>query len=418
VRDPPSATLVNSVVLGWLGTPCCGGVNMAVTQSRDEAMALVSQLVASSQLIRAVASGRRGGVPQWRKIVLRPVLLRDDLMLQVVRYTETQAFTTNYGPERAQVIDELLSEPFGHWLVETAEENINIRMTKRGVSLHRSPREQAEVPDLAHDRVKARLIEDTHELWLVLGIADTAGRIKPSRRDKHRQVEEFLRHLMSTLDDAQRGSQLRKPTVTDPWRVLDLGCGNGYLTLAAAVALSQRWPVEILGIDQREQARIHNTAAAKQLSLAATFVQGDIGGQLPPKFGKPDVILGLHICDTATDDALAVGIKTSTPVILAAPCCHHDVAAQLKRLPGSSALTRDGIVRERFADTLTDALRACLLRSVGYRVDVVEFVASQHTPRNTLIRAVYAGKSDALARQEYEALTTEWQVVPKLQLLL
>ena len=107
------------------------------------------------------------------------------------------------------------------------------------------------------------------------------------------------------------------------------------------------------------------------------------------------MVLALHACDTATDDALARAIEWGTPLILAAPCCHHDIAAQLRKAPTPAPyalLTRHGILRERFADTLTDGLRASLLRLQGYRVDVMQFVGSEHTPRNTLLRAVRTGR--------------------------
>jgi hypothetical protein len=134
------------------------------------------------------------------------------------------------------------------------------------------------------------------------------------------------------------------------------------------------------------------------------------------------VVLALHACDTATDDALAQAVGWVAGLVLAAPCCHHDVAAQLRRHDAPapySFLVRDGILRERFADTLTDALRAASLRAEGYRVDVVEFVESRHTPRNTLLRAVRTGAGPAAgARRELEELTASWQVRPRLQELL
>jgi hypothetical protein len=134
-------------------------------------------------------------------------------------------------------------------------------------------------------------------------------------------------------------------------------------------------------------------------------------------------VLALHACDTATDDALARAIGWQAPVVLAAPCCHHDVAAQLRRSPTPSpysALTRHGILRERFADTLTDALRASLVRQQGYRVDVVEFVGSEHTPRNTMLRAVRTGspvKGGSVVK-EYDELVATWQLRPRLGELL
>ena len=125
---------------------------------------------------------------------------------------------------------------------------------------------------------------------------------------------------------------------------------------------------------------------------------------------------------TATDDALARAVEWQSPLVLAAPCCHHDIAAQLRDGPAPapySLLTRDGILRERFADTLTDAVRALLLRLAGYRVDVVEFVDSRHTPRNTLLRAVRTGRpADDRAQREYDDLVGAWRIRPRLAALL
>jgi hypothetical protein len=136
----------------------------------------------------------------------------------------------------------------------------------------------------------------------------------------------------------------------------------------------------------------------------------------------PDVVLALHACDTATDDALARAVGWGADLVLAAPCCHHDISAQLRGTTppvGHEPLVRDGILRERLADTLTDALRAAILRLRGYRVDVAEFVDSAHTPRNTLLRAVRTGaEPPPERREEYDALVSAWQLRPHLAGLL
>lgn len=136
----------------------------------------------------------------------------------------------------------------------------------------------------------------------------------------------------------------------------------------------------------------------------------------------PDLVLALHACDTATDEALARAVGWRARWVLAAPCCHHDLAAQLRTSPAPGPydpLVRQGILRERFADVLTDALRAALLRLHGYRVEVVEFVDSQHTPRNLLLRARHTGAEPTdQQRDEYRALIGDWQLTPRLQTLL
>ncbi|MFC7503125.1 class I SAM-dependent methyltransferase, partial [Nocardioides sp. GCM10030258] len=196
-----------------------------------------------------------------------------------------------------------------------------------------------------------------------------------------------------------------------------------YLTFAAHRMLSGRsgLPVRLTGVDVKEQSRDHNASVAARLGIDAEFVAGTIGDV--ELMTPPDVVLALHACDNATDDALARAVAWQAPLVLAAPCCHHDIAAQLRRTPAPapySALVRDGILRERFADTLTDALRSLLLRQHGYRVDVMEFVDSQHTPRNTLLRAIRTGdaKSKGSAVEEYDDLVATWAIQPRLGELL
>ncbi len=272
--------------------------------------------------------------------------------------------------------------------------------------------------------MKARLLPEDDPLLAAIGFTDAQGRLKPSRQAKYRQVEEFLRDLAPVVDDAIASGAVEQPTPERPLRVVDLGCGNAYLTFAAHRYLAhvRDLPVRTTGVDVKAQSREHNEALASSLGLAEEmrFVQADIGTVELDE--RPDVVLALHACDTATDDALARAVTWDAPVVLAAPCCHHDVAAQLRAAPTPapySMLTRSGILRERFADTLTDALRAGVLRMVGYRVDVIDFVDSQHTPRNTLLRAVRTGASgSAQLRGEFDDLTSTWGVRPKLAELL
>jgi hypothetical protein len=138
--------------------------------------------------------------------------------------------------------------------------------------------------------------------------------------------------------------------------------------------------------------------------------------------GWVDVVLALHACDTATDDALAQAVRWEAPLVLAAPCCHHDLQRQLKNATTPEpygVLMRHPILRERFGDALTDAFRAALLRRVGYRADVIQFVDAEYTPRNTMIRAVRrAGAPDSAAHDEYDELVRAWGVTPYLQTLL
>ena len=326
-------------------------------------------------------------------------------------------------------MDALLEEPFGNWHVDTTTQSHQVRVTKKGVALLHSAARDAEVEadrqqNWDHDRDKGRLLPEDDPVFVALGLSDHEGRMKPSRQAKYRQVEEFLRILDASVSDAIDKGHLRRPTEDEPLRMADLGCGNGYLTFAAQRFLThvRGLPVVVTGVDVRQQSADHNTAVATGLGMAADFVVGGIADVvLEP---APEVVLALHACDTATDDALSRAVAWEAPLVLAAPCCHHDIAAQLRKTPAPAPyamLTRHGILRERFADTLTDAVRASLLRIEGYRVDVMQFVESKHTPRNTLVRAVRTGgpvSGGDDVRREYDDLVETWAIRPRLAELL
>jgi SAM-dependent methyltransferase len=385
---------------------------------------LRSEILDDEHLVRALASGRRRGQaePRWRRVELRYVDLKAGRQLQLTAYDDSQAHVSNHAGA-GEVLDDLLAEPFANWHVETTTHTHQLRVTKKGQALlHSAERTEQVAPQRSHDHAKERLLPEDHPALIALGISDQQGRVKPSRQGKYRQVEEFLRALSVAMDDAQGSGKLRTPTEDDPLRVVDLGCGNAYLTFAAHAWLHARLPVRLVGVDVKEQSRRHNTEVAERLGVAdeLSFVAAGIRDVVLEE--RPDVVLALHACDTATDDALLRAVDWEADLVLAAPCCHHDISVQLRQNAtpaGYTSLTRDGILRERWADTLTDALRAAILRLVGYRVDVVEFVDSAHTPRNTLLRAVRTGSSPREQdRAEYDSLVSTWHLHPQLAELL
>jgi SAM-dependent methyltransferase len=381
-----------------------------VPEDLDAALAgLRPLLLDETGLVRAVAAGRRrGATPPWRRVEVRPTDLKTGRHLQVVTYDERAATTTNhpYGEAAATAVDALLAEPYGNWHVQTTDQTVQLRVTKKGAAqVHRAT--AAAEQRTEHDRARRHLIDPGDPLFTVLG----AGAAK------RRQVDAFLRALQRAVDEVEL------PTGR-PLRVVDLGCGNAYLSFAAYRFLSARRDVELTGVDLRQQSRERNTELAADLGWSSSvhFVEGAIiDAPVPPPV---DVVLALHACDTATDEALAQAMRWEAPVVLASPCCHHDLQRQMAAA-GSPApyslVTRHGILRERLGDVLTDAFRAALLRMAGYRVDVVQFVSAEYTPRNTLLRAVRGGGDPAAARaarEEYDAMVAQWRVTPHLQTLL
>jgi SAM-dependent methyltransferase len=374
-------------------------------QPLDSALAEVRDLLLDPALTRAVAAGkRRGHTPSVNRAEFRPVALKGGTRLQIVTDDGARPYTRNLapGPEAAAAIDALLAEPFGNWHVETAAATVQVRVTKKGdAQVHRGAAAEPATTQ-GHDRAKQWLLDPGDPLFAVVG--GTAA--------KRRQVDAFLRALAATLPEQ----------LPERLRVVDLGCGNAYLTFAAYRFLADRGvAVQVVGVDVREDQRVRNSAVAEQLGCAGavTFVAGTIAGA---EVEAPDLVLALHACDTATDQALARAVRWNARWVLAAPCCHHDIAAQLKGRPAPQPygeITRHAILRERFADVLTDSLRSALLRLHGYRVDVVEFVDSAHTPRNLLLRARLTGTAPTdEQRAEYDALTAQWGVTPALATLL
>ncbi|MCZ3389100.1 MAG: SAM-dependent methyltransferase [Actinomycetia bacterium] len=379
-------------------------------------------LLDANRLVRATAGGAlRGQRPRWRRLELRPVELKSGQHLQVVAYDERQSFTSNYlwGADAEHAVDELLSEPFGHWNVASTDGELGFRVSKsERVLVTRSSAGHAR--DVSHDRVKNRLVDPAAPFLRELGVSDPSGVVKKSRADKYHQVEEFVRLLDAAVREARSAGRLRRERL----RVVDLGCGNAYLTFAAYqhLTVGLGLSVEVIGVDVKDQARRHNIEVAGKLgwSTDVHFVEGAIENA---DVATPvDVTLALHACDTATDDALARGVRWGSELILAAPCCHHDIQRQLRTSsppPPYGLVTRHGLLQEHWGDLLTDALRVHLLRRGGYRTDLVEFVDSQHTPRNVLLRAHLTG-SPATSEQEveYQALVLAWELRPRLEALL
>jgi len=384
--------------------------------------AIHAALLDRSGLVRAVASGRRRGLdqPPYQRLELRYVDLKGQRHLQLTEFDERQAHTRNFvGSEIVEAVDKLLALPYGSWHVETTTETMRLRYTKKGKELlHRQADSRQQTTE--HDRVKQRVLDPAAPFLIELGISDHQGRVKPSRQAKYKQIEEFCKLLAPALEEAISAGRI---ATGRPLQVVDLGCGNAYLTLAAHHLLTAAGhDVRTTGVDHNPTARKRNTRVVTALGWQDQLRFVDATIQAAELDVRPDVVLALHACDTATDDALARAVQWEAPLVLAAPCCHHDIQKQLKSVTPPapySLMTRYGIVRERFADVLTDSLRAAVLRQVGYRVEVVQFVDSQHTPRNLLLRAARTNAAvTPELESDYAALIAEWQVRPRLAELL
>ena len=373
----------------------------------------------TKSLVRVVLSGRRRNMQTaHERIDMRPVLIKDSIAIQVSHSDGRQMTSKNYGAGQAP-FNELLRSGYANILLEQTHQSISVRITKKGEALvHRESTEREQ--ELSHDRTKSRLLDPSDPYLIAIGISDNQGNLKASKSDKYKQVEEFLRLLTPTLTSAIKAGHIAEPSDAKPLTIVDLGCGHAYLTFATHQYLrSQGMAVKVIGIDVRTAARDRNNEIAKQLGISSSieFRAEEIADTT---LASADIAIALHACDTATDDAIAWAINSDAKLALIAPCCHHDIQAQMHEAPEPwSIITRNGIMKERLGDLLTDGLRMQIMKLLGYRVEAIEFIGGEHTPRNLMIRAVKTGAgADASEKQKYDEMLALWKVKPALASLI
>ena len=340
----------------------------------------------------------RGSDATLRNIIVRPVALRSGDRLSFVYRHATRDVTRNLPPEEGLArVAELLATDFAGAHLFSTEAEIELQPA-RGRSparvIRRPPRHDAPAP-ATHDHARVRPIDPAGAAWLrTLGVVNAIGRPRDGMSGKLRQIEKFAEILLHHVAEIP-------PRGDRSLAVVDMGCGKGYLTFAAFEVLhSAGWtPLRVTGVERRaDLVDTCNRAAAEHGLDGLTFAQGDVAST---PLDHADVLVALHACDTATDDALAKGITAGASLILASPCCHKEVRRGL-RPPGIlDPALRHGILLDRHAELVTDALRASLLEWAGYDVKVFEFVSTEHTAKNLMIAAVRRpgpARTDAAAR--------------------
>jgi len=361
-------------------------------------------IIEQESFVRSVLSGRRRNMQtEYERIDIRPVQLKDGLKLQLVMSEEKQDTTKNIEPKKESVID-LISNGYANILVEFTTGSYSLRITKKGEALVHEAKGVFE-RSLSHDKTKERLLDSSDPFLIEVGISNHKGSVKPSMQDKYRQVEEFLRILEPVL-----------PENKEKLSIVDLGCGHAYLTFATHQYLHKSGiDAKVIGIDVRETSRDRNTSIAEKLGITNSieFRAEEIS---ETAIETADIAIALHACDTATDDAIAWGVQHGVPLLLIAPCCHHDLQVQMQDIPEPwPMITRHGIMRERLGDLLTDSFRTQILKLLGYRVDAIEFIGGEHTPRNLMIRATKTGaKPEAIEIARYKEMLAQWNVNPAL----
>ena len=336
------------------------------------------------------------------KIKIRPVMVKGSLLFQKTTYEGTQVFHDNLKREETiGQTEELLVRGFRQCEIEHRQCRAVILVSKKGkITIKRKRTENVGAESeadrkiqLSHNRVKKYILEEGVPVpFLIdLGVQTADGRIARSRYDKFRQINRFLEFIEDILPTLSKERTVR---------IIDFGCGKSYLTFAMYYYLHELrgYDVEITGLDLKTDVIVNcNRLSEKYGYEKLRFVKGDIAEY--GEQGLVDMVVTLHACDTATDYALHKAVKWNAKVILSVPCCQHEVNGQIYSAE-LSPLLRYGIVKERMAALVTDAVRANLLDAAGYETSILEFIDMEHTPKNLLIRAVKRNDVDERRQQE------------------
>ena len=377
-----------------------------------------ARILARDSLIRAQFSGgQKGSSLPWLKVTVRPVELKGQVHLQFSYFDEKKDITKNYLDEAAAKVDELLALPFRNIFVESSAGNVQVNISKKGRAVVHESKPANAITDLSHDRQKNKILtaENAAPFLQAIGIMTDDGRIKADMQRKFKQINEFLRLVDETGSFQAWGGA--------PLNVVDFGCGSGHLTFAMYFYLREILGLDahVTGVDIKQE--LMDQLQAKSEALQWNGLNFQTGYISEYESDVPaDVVIALHACDTATDDALKQGIEWGSRLIVCAPCCQHELQSQMARadLPGQlSSILQHGIFFERMGDILTDSFRANILRCMGYRTDVTEFVPIEHTGRNLMIRSVKTSSvGETRWVEEYRNLKSFWRVTPYLERLL
>lgn len=380
-----------------------------------EELKILLQEILNKDLQQIILSNSRHP-EQVQKAKIRPVLIRGELVFQETAYRGTQVFHENFTAE--QMTDRIclaLAEQFRQGEFTAKSLQATALVSKKGkltlkVKNNTSP-EQEDLQALSHNRTKHYILEEGKPVdFLVgLGVQTPDGRVTKARFDKFRQINRYLEFIEDVIDELPTDRTIR---------IIDFGCGKSYLTFAMYYYLHelQHRDIQVTGLDLKTDVIKHCNELAEKLGYdRLKFERGDISTYEGTDVA--DMVVTLHACDLATDYALDKAVKWGARVILAVPCCQHELNRQITCDPLKPVL-KYGIIKERIAALLTDALRANLLEQQGYETQILEFINMEHTPKNLLIRAVKKGSMRPKHSTDIRTVEELLHVAPTLDKLL
>lgn len=347
-------------------------------------MSALEGSVAAGDFVKLTLARYRGEVADLKNVYARRVALkRGERLAFLYRYKTKDVVKNLTVVEGVELIRERLGSEFLSAHLFTTTEDIQLDFTRKGESklVSRPPTFATPQPS-AHDRRKHRTIETEGSVYLqALGVTDERGVARPAMGDKLRQINKFVETVAGLVASSPLAGR-------EELSVVDMGSGKGYLTFAVYDYLNKSLSINanVTGVE----ARAELVSLCNDVAQRAGFDRLDFRAGFIQDFDLPatDILIALHACDTATDDAIFKGIRAGASVIITAPCCHKEVRPQIKTPDALRGVLRHGILLEREAEAVTDSLRALLLEHAGYDVKVFEFISTEHTRKNTMIAAV------------------------------
>ncbi|MFG6416350.1 class I SAM-dependent methyltransferase [Roseateles sp. DC23W] len=379
----------------------------ATAPAHERFLHLVRLALAGGQFGKLLLSGPVGDDEDVERLTVRAIDLRSEPALSFLWKYRTKDVTKNHAPGAGLAeIATLLGARFRNAHLHTAAEEVQFAVSRKGRETLRVTRldsaEAAPAP-AAHDKAKQRPLEMANPVWSALGLTHLVKgepSLVPAMARKWKQINRFVEILSSAVDEAQ----LQSP-VPGPIRVADFGSGKGYLTFAVHEWLQARGlQPRVTGIELRDDmVRLCNAVIDGEQLAGIRFDQGDVRTQAVQPL---DVMIALHACDIATDHALHVGLKSGARIIMSSPCCHKELRPQMTLPAVLRPMLQHGIHLGQEAEMVTDSLRALLLETQGYRTQVFEFIALEHTSKNKMILAVKAqgAAAEVLAARRPELL--------------
>jgi len=356
---------------------------------------IIEENLANNSLVKLTLSKRRNKSSEIKNIFIKPIEVKAGLKLSFVYRHNTKDVTKNYEfAEAIEIILNHLENEFSQAnLFSLSEEYILMINKKYKCKIITKKLSGSKEIELSHDKNKKRFVDIENNIYLrELNILTKEWEVKKDKSDKYRQINKYV----EIIDGIIRNSNL-----PNNCNIADMGCGKGYLTFALYDYLSNKLNLKpnITGVEMRPNLVDTCNGIAKKSDFEnLNFITGTIKDTDLPNL---DMLIALHACDTATDDAIYRGIKSDAKIIICAPCCHKQIRKQLNPTSDIYQISKHGILAERQAELLTDGMRALILEAYGYKTKVFEFISTEHTPKNVLLVAV---KQDSFETVDQERL--------------